>query len=140
MNLVIKDKNSDEILQFIRDCVKQGKNYRGANGKVDGLKENLYDLIWTEDEIETVLNEETKQTSWSKKASEIIEIQQPEIDEMIKPSTQEYINALRIRRQLDKLTYAQIDAYVDANDPKKVLKTFGKALLALCRQVDFGGN
>ena len=140
MNLVIKDKNSDEILQFIRDCVKQGKNYRGANGKVDGLKENLYDLIWTEDKTEIIIDKETKQTKWSKKASEMNQVQLPEIDETVKPSRQEYINALRIRRQLDKLTYAQIDAYVDVNDPKKVLKTFGKALLALCRQVDFGGN
>jgi len=49
-NCAIYIKGSDEITYFIRDCIQDGRNFRGANGQsVTGVKEYLFDVKWTDD-------------------------------------------------------------------------------------------
>jgi len=48
----IHEKGSDRITYFIRDCVQTGRDFRGSNGSVTGVKEHLFDTRWTDDQGE----------------------------------------------------------------------------------------
>jgi hypothetical protein len=51
-------KGSDEIRYFIRDCVQIGRDFKGSNGSVTGVKERLFDVVWTDDDVSVALAEE----------------------------------------------------------------------------------
>jgi hypothetical protein len=49
----IYEKGIDRISHFIRDCVQTGRDFRGSNGSVTGVKERLFDILWTDDDGES---------------------------------------------------------------------------------------
>jgi phenolic acid decarboxylase len=76
---VIYIKSSDEIRYFIRDCIQTGRDFRGSNASVTGVKEHLFDVKWTDDDVEVVKVEEkavegnvdSRTPKFSKKVSEL---------------------------------------------------------------------
>jgi len=51
-NCAIFEKGSDRITYFIRDCIQSGRDFRGSNMSVTGVKEHLFDTLWTDDDGE----------------------------------------------------------------------------------------
>lgn len=74
-------KGTDEIRYFIWDCVQDGRNFKGSNGSVTGVKEHLFGVKWTEDDVEVVQdkekavagNVESRTPKFSKKVAELSE-------------------------------------------------------------------
>ena len=66
-NCVIYIKGSDEITYFIRNCIQEGRTFRGSNGTVTGVKANLFSEFWTED-----IPIQDKEGNWNKKVSDLI--------------------------------------------------------------------
>jgi hypothetical protein len=48
----IYEKGSDQITYFIRDCLQDGRNFKGSNGSCSGVKEHCFDVKWTDDDAE----------------------------------------------------------------------------------------
>lgn len=65
-NCAIHEKGSDRITYFIRDCVQTGRDFRGSNGSVTGVKEYLFDAFWTDGIAEPVFNKDGRQIGWNK--------------------------------------------------------------------------
>ena len=65
-NCAIYIKGSDAITYFLRDCIQSGRNFRGSNGSVTGVKEHLFDTKWTDDIVEPILDKDGNQIGWNK--------------------------------------------------------------------------
>lgn len=72
-NCAIYIKGSDEIRYFIKDCVQTGRNFKGSNSSVSGVKEYLFDVKWTEDLAEPVFDAEGQRTGFNGKVSVLSE-------------------------------------------------------------------
>ena len=48
-NCAIYKKGTDEIIYFVENCVQTGRNFKGSNLKLGGVKEELFDTKWSED-------------------------------------------------------------------------------------------
>jgi len=60
----IYEKGSDKITYFIQDCVQSGRDYRGSNGSVTGVKEDVFDVLWTETIATPILDETGRITGY----------------------------------------------------------------------------
>ena len=72
-NCAIYQKGSDQITYFIRDCIQAGRDFRGSNGSVTGVKEHLFDTKWTEDMAEHIPSPDSSKVLFDRKVSELTE-------------------------------------------------------------------
>lgn len=61
----IFEKGTINIVYFIKDCVQSGRDFIGSNGSVRGVKEHLFDVIWTEDHPEPIIDSAGKQSGFN---------------------------------------------------------------------------
>lgn len=151
MNAVIYRKGSNEISHFVKDCVRKGNLFIGSNKKV-GVSPRSFDVVWTEDEVSsvvtnTILSEDgillvPEQVSWdkTKKVSDITPATSPPVEKGT-VTQREYSEAFKIRQLLDRMTYQDVEEYIESNvtdlpSAKIFLKRLSKVVLALARIVD----
>jgi hypothetical protein len=72
-NCAIYIKGTDTIAYFIKDCIQSGRDFRGSNGSVTGVKEHLFDVKWTEDTALPVYDEQGHLTGYDKTISSLSE-------------------------------------------------------------------
>ena len=137
MNVIICKKGSDEIVYFVEDCIQDGRNFIGANTKLYGVKEHLFDIKWTDDTVEPILNKEEKQIGWAKTASQIIETEVPGTV-ILQTTEEEYRRAFEKLTLLSNMNYNQLDTYIDNHvtdlpEAKIYLKKLSKVVLALIK-------
>jgi len=65
-NCAIHEKGSDSITYFLRDCIQSGRDFRGSNGSVTGVKEHLFDTKWTDDIADPIIDKDGNQIGWNK--------------------------------------------------------------------------
>ena len=70
-NCAIFEKGKDKITHLIIDCVQLGRNFKGSNMKVSGVKEHIFDTKWTEDIAHVILNDQGEIIGYDKKISEL---------------------------------------------------------------------
>ena len=129
-NVAIYEKGSDTIQYFIRDCVQHGRSFRGSNGSVTGIKEHIWDIIWTDD-IATSTND-----VWDKKPSDLTPCDPGAV--VVKTDKTEYENAVRRRAELASMSYDQVETYIDNNvadlaSARAYLKKLSKIVLAIIK-------
>ena len=71
-NCAIYIKGSDSITYFLRDCIQSGRDFRGSNGSVTGIKEHLFSTKWTDDIAEPIISD-GRQIGWNKLISDLSE-------------------------------------------------------------------
>jgi len=143
MNAVIYRKNSDIVSHFLSDCVKCKNNLVGSNKKI-GINTKYWDILWTEDDVNPILDSEGKIIAWDKMVSEIT----PSINlpvEKTEVTQKEYSEAFKIRQLIDHLSYQELDNYIESNvtdlpSAKVFLKRLSKVVLALARIADKEGR
>jgi len=137
MNVILYKNGDNNISYFIRDCIKKGNNFIGSNMELFGIKR--VEVIWTDDEVNPILNQNGDIIGYDKTVSEIIPI--VDSDEIIKTTDSDYKIALRIRKDIANLSYNQIDNYVETNitdliSAKDYLKRLSKVVLAIIKMHD----
>ena len=135
-NVAIYKKGANNISFFIKDCIKDGNNFDGSNCKLHGIKLNLFDYIWTNDDVDLVDNQ------FNKNVSELTIASSTDNTHRNKPTRNDYKDSLKFREKISSYDFSQIDSYVDNNvtdleSAKTVLKYFGKCILSLCKEIDF---
>jgi len=140
MNVILYLHDSNKIRHFIRDCVKRGNSYTGSNYRVFGCKPKFYSIIWTEDEVNPILDAESQIIGWDKKVSEIIPSSNSPVEKG-NTTPKEYSEAFKIRQLLDKMSYQDVEDYVnlnitDLNSAKSYIIKLSKVVLALARIMD----
>jgi len=136
MNLIIYKNN--EIKYFVKDCIKQKNNFLGSNIKLYGIKSIHFDFKWTRDKLNPILeNEEI--IGWNKNADEVTE--EKENREIKEVTEEDYREAVKIRNELAKLSYNQVDNFVENNvtdlkSAKEYLKKLSKIVLAIIKMQD----
>lgn len=50
-NCIIYQKDTDEVVHFIKNCTQNGRDFIGDNLKLIGVKLTLFDVKWTEEDI-----------------------------------------------------------------------------------------
>lgn len=139
-NLSICIKGSNKILYFIKDCIKNNNNFIGSNIKLLGVKVDQFDFIWTDDNINIIEDNNSNFVDYDKTSNQLVPISENlSIDKI---THKEYIESLKIRKQISDLNYQQIEQYIDnnvsdINSAKEILKMFGKVILSLCKQIDY---
>lgn len=138
MNLAIYKKGTDIIKYFILDCIKTGDIYTGSNMKISSLPSKI-GIMWTNDIVNIVYDENGNKIGFDKSVSELTEANSN--SDITKPSHNEYVNAINIRKLLNSLTYEEVEEYIDNNvvdlsSAKEYLKKLSKVVLAISRIVD----
>lgn len=133
----IYQDGTDEILYFVRDCIVDRGTYKGSNIRIGGIKFAKAKEKWTNDDAERL------ETGWSKKVSELAEVQAP--DRIVEPDEETFREAIGIRARIASLTYAQLDQYIDNNvtdlaSAKLYLKRLSGVVLAMAKMMDRRGK
>lgn len=139
-NLIILYKNTKRIKYFIKDCIQSKNNFDGSNCKIKGLKQHLFDFIWTDDDTEPTYDENEEINGLSKPINDIIQTQDSTKRRNI--NIFDYVKSIQNRENLSTFDFSDIDKFIDVNiedldSTKEVLKVFGRAILALCKEIDF---
>lgn len=141
-NLAVYKKGSNEIRYFLRDCVKDGNDLLGSNKKVFGIKSRHWDLLWTEDDVLEIRNDEGRIIAYNKSVSELIPIVDASLcAEVQNTEHAEYAQALRIRKLIESLSYNELETYIQDNvtdlaSAKQYLIKLSKVVLALGKVVN----
>jgi hypothetical protein len=138
MHAVIYRKGTNKIHYVVKNCIRQGRKFVGDNMKV-GVNLKLFDVMWTEDDINPIMNQEDEIVEWDRDVSDLTP--STNITEVIKPTKADFITAMKMRKLIDNLTYQELENYVETNitdlaSAKDFLKTLAKVTLALCKIVD----
>ena len=128
-NLAIHIKGSDDINQFVIECVKDGQNYSGDNISISGAKNYLFDALWTCD----VATYDPETNTWDKKVSELTPCDPGA--EINKTSKKDFEKAIIRRKELANMTYSQVESYINNNvidlaSAKQYLIKLSKIVLA----------
>lgn len=139
-NLVLFVKSSNKIKFVVKDCIQNGNNFYGTNIKLQGIKLDLFDYIWTNIDVNEILNSKGEVINYDKTVAEIINTGNN--TRKIIPSREEYRNAVKIKETIAQFDFDQIDKFMDLNvidleSAKDVLKFLGKAVLAICKEIDY---
>jgi hypothetical protein len=142
-NCAIFIKGSNQISSFIRDCVQEENDFLGSNCKLTGVKPHLFDYLWTNDDVSET-NDEDGTVIYDKTIDQLSPLSTDNQNSISKPSIAEFTNAIQIRKQISNLSYTQVENYIENNvtdleSAKSVLKMYGKVILALSKQIDYGG-
>ena len=133
-NIAIYEKDSDEIRYFILDCVRRGRDFRGSNGSVTGVKANLFNEVWTED----IATYDPDTETWDKTISDLTPCTHSAV--IKKTDKKEYQKAVLLRAKIGTMTYEEMDAYIDGlngmSDIKQAIKLLYKAVLAVIKVQD----
>ena len=103
-NCAIFGKGSDRITYFIKDCVQTGRDFRGSNMSVTGVKEAVFDVKWTPDIAEAV--DKDGQVSYDKQVSDLSEALR---FENVVVSSREDVN--KVVQRLIREKYSESDEY-----------------------------
>jgi len=109
-NCAIYVKDTDEITYFIRDCIQTGMDFRGSNGSATGVKEHLFDVMWTDDLAEPIFDSEGKQTGYNKRVSELSEAKRYQG------------RVVSTKEDVDRVTLELIAEKYPANEETKLLR------------------
>jgi hypothetical protein len=141
MNAVIYKNNSDKIKYVITDCIRSGNNYVGTNRKVFGIKPRHYSVVWTVDDIQPIFVD-GEIVGYDKNVSDL-NIIDDEISRD-KPTHMEHIEAIKIRRLIDTMSYQEVEDYINTNvtdlpSARTYIIRLSKVVLALVKIVDKEG-
>lgn len=137
-NCAIYEKDSDEIRHFIKDCLRHGNDYFGSNKRVTGIKSHCFDVLWTEDDANPIYDQD-EQIGWDKKVSDLTPgAENLSIQEV---SREDFIQALKERKQIADLTYQQVEDYVnskviDLPSARAYLIKLSKVVLGITKMMD----
>jgi len=141
MNVAIFKLGSNKIKHYLKDCIREGNTFYGSNSKVQMTrKPGRWDLIWTDDDVNPILDSSEKRViGWDKDVSELIP--STDIVERTILSREDYREAFKIRLLLDRMTYQDVEDYIENNitdlaSAKVFLKRLSKVVLALAKIVD----
>jgi hypothetical protein len=142
-NCAIFIKGSNQISSFIRDCVQEENDFLGSNCKLAGVKPQLFDYLWTDDTVTEIVDENGSIT-YDKTVDQLTPLSADDYITITKPTIAEYTNAIQTRKQISNLSYSQVENYIENNvtdleSAKSALKMYGKVILALSKQIDYGG-
>ena len=73
MNVVIADPKTNEILYFVKDCVKHGNSFFGSNVKLGLSDLSKLSIKWTDDDLTANKDEKGEEVGYKEKAREIRE-------------------------------------------------------------------
>jgi len=59
MNLIIYRENNEKIFYFIANYIKNGNSYIGSNGRIDGVKPDIWEFMLTLDTPTPIYEENT---------------------------------------------------------------------------------
>lgn len=140
MNAVLHIHGSDDIRHFIADCVRKGSLYIGSNCKVGGVKSKFYNVVWTADTTNPIMDSEGEIVGWDKRVSEMNPVANGEVG-LADMDHLEYQEAFKIRKLLDKMSYQDVEDYintnvVDLNSAKVFMIRQSKVILALAKIID----
>jgi hypothetical protein len=143
MNAVIHKHGSDEIKFFVQDCVRQGvkgTNYWGTNAKVGAIKPHHWNVVWTEDNVNPVLDTDGNKIGWDKAVSEITPSTNPPV-ERTEVTPQGYSEAFKIRQLIDRWSYQDVEDYINTNvtdlpSARTYIIRLSKVVLALAKIID----
>ena len=136
MNIIIFKDGSDDIIHFIRECIKKDNNFTGLNFKLCGLNLAKYKYMWTDDEAELI---DPDSTIYDKKVSDMTE--SSDTCEVIIHPRSEKREAEKKKAFLSALTYNQVDHYIDNNvtnlaEAKEYLKKLSSVVLGIIKIID----
>jgi hypothetical protein len=142
-NVAIFIKGSNQIRRFVVDCVQEENDFLGSNCKLTGVKPQLFDHLWTDDTVTETVDGDGSIT-YDKTVDQLTPLSADDYISITKPTIAEITNAIQIRKQISNLSYAQVENYIENNvtdleSAKSVLKMYGKVILALSKQIDYGG-
>ena len=138
-NVALCPKGRDEITHFLVDAWRDGNKFISSQGQSVTIKPSVFDILWTDDPAEPVLNEEGDRIGWNKKPSELVLVSGG--TEIANVTGQDYLEALKRREVISNMTYAQVEDYINQNvtdlaSAKTMLATLGKVLLAVIKLID----
>jgi len=138
MNAVVYEKGKDTITHFVQNCIRRGRHFIGDNMKIS-VSLKLFDVIWTNDIVNPILDANNEVTGWDKTVSDLTP--STDITEIIPPSRSEFKEAMKLRKLVDTMTYQGLDNYIENNvvdlaSAKIFIKTLAKVTLALCKLID----
>jgi len=121
MNAILYQKGSNEIVYFVKDCVKHGNDFIGSNMKLYGCKS--FEVLWTEDE-------EVKGQKLNKIKSSVSKTERRSIN------VQEYQASVKIIQLLDDITFTNLEKHIDTSiTDLETAKSFIKLMAATLKAV-----
>lgn len=136
LNCAIYKTETGQIVDFIRDCTRDGNNFTGSNVRLFGRKLTGLSVRWTEDDAVPVVNPDGEITGWiPATVDQLIEGAgvRPEIVKMDQAS----IAALIIRlKDIVGMTFQELDDHIDTAvtdlpSAKVYIRRLSKVVLAL---------
>ena len=134
-NVAIYEKGSDTITMFVVGCVKTGRDFRGTSGSITGVKEAVFDHLWTQD----VATYDPATESWDTLVSELTPCDPGA--QVSRTSRADYEAAVVRRGELADMTYSQLDTYIDNNvtdlaSARAYLSHLSKVVLGMIKMMD----
>ena len=113
-NCIIYQNGSDDVVYFIKDCVRKGNNFTGVNIKLTGIKPLNWSFAWVEDDLKAEFDEDGNMIGWNKTVSECsVSNEKTEVDEL---THLEYEEALKQKFALSYETNEDLEADIYAPD------------------------
>lgn len=140
-NVIIYSIGSNNIQFYIKDCILEKNNiFHGSNCKISGIKLDKFNYIWTNDEVNPIYDDNESIIGYDKNVDEITILN--DNTRRIIPTREDYRQAIKTKENIAQFDFDQIDTFIDLNitdleSAKDVLKFFGKAILALCKEIDY---
>ena len=106
----IFEKGTINIVYFIKDCIQTGRDFRGSNGSVTGVKEHLFDVIWTEDHTEPIVDSTGKQSGFNLTV------------EQLSPALRYNGHVVSSKKDIDEVTKAMISEKYTIHDEIKIIR------------------
>jgi len=134
-NIIIYLKDSNEISHYVKNAVIEEDNIIGDNIKLYGLKKQLWNFKWTDDEL--VFDEETGQ--WNKIVEEVNEIDGRDYETLKFKDRSELKQAMKKMAFISRLSDTQVDNYIDGlsdiTEVKDFLKKITKINIAIIKMM-----
>lgn len=142
MNCVICHKDGS-IVQMIKDAIRQGNRVWGAESGLMDLNPDLYDFVWTEDEITPVIDETGRTRGYVEKAWDLNALQPPRSINQVTPCLNRRQQRELVNQMFDlaDTNFQDAQAWVERNvsDPKllTVLSKMIQCQLAIAKYIVF---